>query len=186
MSTLSGSGSARQEMLTRRLTTDGLSNRHTVARDSSCRCHPSATERQPGTSHADYPIKRARPEVGGAGLHPSRPGVVSTSPRSMSPRCSTTDGTPAARGSPTSTREWSRRERVASRNIVTQRFLDEENDADWLLWIDADMQWSPLDVDVLLDAADLKTTPVIGGLCFGMATVSRSRRSTISRRSTGG
>ena len=41
----------------------------------------------------------------------------------------------------------------ASRNIVTQRFLD-KNDADWLLWIDADMQWSPLDVDVLLDAAD--------------------------------
>ena len=64
--------------------------------------------------------------------------------------------------------EWSSANVSASRNIVTQRFLD-KNDADWLLWIDADMQWSPLDVDVLLDAADPKTTPVIGGLCFGMS-----------------
>jgi GT2 family glycosyltransferase len=64
--------------------------------------------------------------------------------------------------------EWSSANVSASRNIVTQRFLD-KNDADWLLWVDADMQWSPLDVDVLLDAADPKTMPVIGGLCFGMA-----------------
>ena len=64
--------------------------------------------------------------------------------------------------------EWSSANVSASRNIVTQRFLD-RNDADWLLWIDADMQWSPLDVDVLLDTADPKTMPVIGGLCFGMA-----------------
>lgn len=64
--------------------------------------------------------------------------------------------------------EWSSANVSASRNIVTQRFLD-RNDADWLLWVDADMQWSPLDVDVLLDTADPKTMPVIGGLCFGMA-----------------
>lgn len=64
--------------------------------------------------------------------------------------------------------EWSSANVSASRNIVTQRFLD-KNDADWLLWIDSDMQWSPLDIDVLLDAADPKTMPVIGGLCFGMS-----------------
>lgn len=63
--------------------------------------------------------------------------------------------------------EWSSANVSASRNIVTQRFLD-KNDADWLLWVDADMQWSPFDVDVLLDTADPKTMPVIGGLCFGM------------------
>ena len=57
----------------------------------------------------------------------------------------------------------------ASRNIVTQRFLD-KNDADWLLWIDSDMQWSPFDDDVLLDAADPNDAGrVLGGLCFGMS-----------------
>ena len=64
--------------------------------------------------------------------------------------------------------EWSSANVSASRNIVTQRFLD-KNDADWLLWIDSDMQWSPFDIDVLLDAADPKTMPVLGGLCFGMS-----------------
>lgn len=64
--------------------------------------------------------------------------------------------------------EWSSANVSASRNIVTQRFLA-KNDADWLLWIDSDMQWSPLDIDSLLDAADPKTMPVIGGLCFGMS-----------------
>ena len=64
--------------------------------------------------------------------------------------------------------EWSSANVSAARNIVTQRFLD-KNDADWLLWIDSDMQWSPLDVDLLLDTADPKTMPVIGGLAFGMS-----------------
>lgn len=64
--------------------------------------------------------------------------------------------------------EWSSANVSAARNIVTQRFLD-KNDADWLLWIDSDMQWTPFDIDTLLDAADPKATPVLGGLCFGMA-----------------
>ena len=64
--------------------------------------------------------------------------------------------------------EWSSANVSAPRNIVTQRFLD-KNDADWLLWIDSDMQWSPFDIDALLDAADPKERPVIGGLCFGMS-----------------
>ena len=64
--------------------------------------------------------------------------------------------------------EWSSANVSAARNIVTQRFLD-KNDADWLMWIDSDMQWSPFDIDMLLEAADPKTMPVIGGLCFGMA-----------------
>lgn len=64
--------------------------------------------------------------------------------------------------------EWSSANVSASRNTVTQRFLD-RNDADWLLWVDSDMQWDPRDIDVLLDTADPKTMPVLGGLCFGMA-----------------
>lgn len=64
--------------------------------------------------------------------------------------------------------EWSSANVSSSRNIVTQRFLDRD-DADWLLWIDADMQFDPRDIDVALDAADAKDRPIIGGLCFGMA-----------------
>ncbi len=64
--------------------------------------------------------------------------------------------------------EWSSANVSSARNTVTRRFLD-KRDADWLLWIDADMQWSPPDVDLLLDAADPDERPVIGGLCFGMS-----------------
>lgn len=64
--------------------------------------------------------------------------------------------------------EWSSANVSASRNIVTQRFLDRPDDGDWLLWIDSDMEWTPTDVDMLLDAADPVERPVVGGLCFGM------------------
>lgn len=64
--------------------------------------------------------------------------------------------------------EWSSANVSEARNSVTKRFL-ERNDADWLLWIDSDMQWSPPAVDVLLDAADPNERPVVGGLCFGMS-----------------
>lgn len=64
--------------------------------------------------------------------------------------------------------EWSSANVSAARNTVTQRFLDRQ-DSDWLLWIDADMQWDPRDIDVLLDAADEAERPVVGGLCFGMS-----------------
>ena len=64
--------------------------------------------------------------------------------------------------------EWSSANVSAARNTVTARFLD-RHDADWLLWIDSDMQWDPRDIDVILDAADEKVRPIVGGLCFGMA-----------------
>jgi GT2 family glycosyltransferase len=38
-----------------------------------------------------------------------------------------------------------------------------------LLWIDADMQWEPSAIDLLLEAADPKDRPIVGGLAFGMA-----------------
>jgi hypothetical protein len=62
--------------------------------------------------------------------------------------------------------EWSSANVSASRNNLTQRFLD-ETDADWLWWIDADMGWDPDALDRLLEVADPETCPVVGGLCFG-------------------
>jgi hypothetical protein len=63
--------------------------------------------------------------------------------------------------------EWSSANVSAARNTVTQRFL-ELGGADWLLWVDADMQWSPEAIDLLVDAADPVSRPIVGGLCFGM------------------
>lgn len=64
--------------------------------------------------------------------------------------------------------EWSSANVSASRNTVTQRFLDHPV-GEWLLWVDADMRWTPADIDRLLDVADPETCPVVGGLCFGAA-----------------
>jgi len=64
--------------------------------------------------------------------------------------------------------EWSSANVSSSRNTVTQRFLDQP-DGDWLLWVDADMQWEPEAIDMLLAAADPETRPIVGGLCFGMS-----------------
>lgn len=64
--------------------------------------------------------------------------------------------------------DWSSANVSASRNTVTQRFLD-MGAGDWLLWIDADMQWLPDAVDLLIASADPKERPIVGGLCFGMA-----------------
>lgn len=63
--------------------------------------------------------------------------------------------------------EWSSANVSHSRNIVTARFVDRD-EADWLLWIDADMQWAPDAVDRLLAYADPLERPIVGGLCFGM------------------
>lgn len=63
--------------------------------------------------------------------------------------------------------EWSSANVSQSRNIVTRRFL-ERDEADWLLWIDADMQWSPDALDRLMEHADPVERPIVGGLCFGM------------------
>jgi glycosyltransferase involved in cell wall biosynthesis len=54
---------------------------------------------------------------------------------------------------------------VEARNKAVQQFLD-EREADWLFWIDTDMGF-PADVlDRLVGAADPKTRPIVGGLCF--------------------
>lgn len=62
--------------------------------------------------------------------------------------------------------EWSSANVSASRNSLTGRFLD-EYDADWLLWIDADMAFEHDSLPQLLDSADKATAPIVGGLCFG-------------------
>lgn len=64
--------------------------------------------------------------------------------------------------------EWSSANVSASRNSVTQRFLD-SGVGEWLLWIDADMQWEPGAIEQLLAVADPTERPIVGGLCFGMA-----------------
>lgn len=55
-----------------------------------------------------------------------------------------------------------------ARNLLVDRFLDECR-ADWLWFVDADMQWAPDALDTLLEVADPQRAPVVGGLCFGLA-----------------
>jgi len=62
--------------------------------------------------------------------------------------------------------DWSSANVSASRNTVTQRFLDDYT-ADWLWWIDADMAWEPEALEQLLAVADPVNAPIVGGLCFG-------------------
>lgn len=62
--------------------------------------------------------------------------------------------------------EWSSANVSAARNKVTQRFLD-SGAGDWLLWVDADMQWDHDAIPALLASADAETRPIVGGLCFG-------------------
>lgn len=64
--------------------------------------------------------------------------------------------------------EWSSANVSAPRNMLTSKFLD-EYDADWLLWIDADMQFDADAMDRLLAIADPEERPIVGGLCFGMS-----------------
>lgn len=70
--------------------------------------------------------------------------------------------------------EWSSANVSEARNIVTARFLDARTAdgrtvGDWLLWIDADMQWEPDAIDLLMQTAHAKDRPIVGGLCFGMS-----------------
>ena len=62
--------------------------------------------------------------------------------------------------------EWSSANVSAARNSLTSRFLD-DHEADWLLWIDADMAWEHTAVDALVACADPEKAPIVGGLCFG-------------------
>lgn len=67
--------------------------------------------------------------------------------------------------------EWSSANVSSSRNSLTQQFLD-NYDAEWLLWIDADMAFEHNSLDRLLQSANKDTHPIVGGLCFG-ATMGR-------------
>lgn len=71
--------------------------------------------------------------------------------------------------------EWSSANVSDARNKVTARFLDTRTPdgatvGDWLLWVDADMQWEPQAVEHMLESADSKDRPIVGGLCFGMTS----------------
>jgi hypothetical protein len=55
---------------------------------------------------------------------------------------------------------------VAARNEAAGRFLAECTDSDWLFWIDTDMGFAPDAVDRLLEVADPRRRPIVGGLCF--------------------
>lgn len=56
---------------------------------------------------------------------------------------------------------------AAARNEMVQRFLSMPTEPEWLLMVDSDMVFAPSALDKLLEAADPKTAPIIGGLCFG-------------------
>ena len=53
---------------------------------------------------------------------------------------------------------------VSGRNQTVQAFL--ETDSQWLLWVDSDMGFLPDSLDRLMESADPKKRPVVGGLCF--------------------
>lgn len=53
------------------------------------------------------------------------------------------------------------------RNRVTQRFFEDPDAPDWLLWIDADIGFAPTLVEELLAVADPQACPIVGALCFG-------------------
>jgi hypothetical protein len=57
-----------------------------------------------------------------------------------------------------------------SRNLITKIFL-EDKEADWLWFVDADMGFPEWALQRLLGAADKNERPVVGGLCFGLATI---------------
>ncbi len=54
---------------------------------------------------------------------------------------------------------------VEARNKAVRQFLDERL-ADWLFWIDTDMGFPSDVIDRLLEVADPKLAPIVGGLCF--------------------
>lgn len=56
---------------------------------------------------------------------------------------------------------------VEGRNSVVRQFLDQDT-ADWLLFVDADMVFHPDTLERLIAAADPVERPVVGGLCFAV------------------
>lgn len=62
---------------------------------------------------------------------------------------------------------WSSANVSSSRNLVVENFLAHDSQAEWLLFIDSDMQFDHTAVEQLLASADSETAPIVGGLCFG-------------------
>jgi len=62
---------------------------------------------------------------------------------------------------------WSSANISSSRNSVVDQFLAHDSRADWLLFIDSDMQFDHTAVEQLLAVADPESAPIVGGLCFG-------------------
>lgn len=54
-----------------------------------------------------------------------------------------------------------------ARNHITVQFLDENPGAEWLLWVDSDMEFEADALTRLIDSADPVERPIVGGLCFG-------------------
>src|SRR6185369_6841874 len=54
---------------------------------------------------------------------------------------------------------------IEARNKGVKTFLEEDN-ADWLFWVDTDMGFAPDTIDLLMDAADPVERPMVGALCF--------------------
>ncbi len=59
---------------------------------------------------------------------------------------------------------------VTARNKIVKQFLDHEwgFKAEWLWFIDSDMTFNANALDMLLQSADPKERPIIGGLCFAL------------------
>lgn len=53
---------------------------------------------------------------------------------------------------------------ATARNAVCREFLSTQYE--WLLFVDADMQFPPNSLDLLMEGADKDIRPVMGGLCF--------------------
>ena len=62
--------------------------------------------------------------------------------------------------------EWSSANVSQSRNAIVEQML--AGPADWLLFIDSDMEFGPDALDALLHVADPEKAPIVGALCFGM------------------
>lgn len=57
---------------------------------------------------------------------------------------------------------------IAANRSGAARFLLDDSDADYLLFIDSDMGFQPDALDLLLAAAHPTERPIVGALCFGM------------------
>jgi hypothetical protein len=54
-----------------------------------------------------------------------------------------------------------------ARNEAVRAFLEQDN-ADWLFWVDTDMGFLPDTIDRLMDAAHPTDRPIVGALCFSL------------------